>query len=58
MMLHWSEREGELTIAARTGDFDGMVKSRQLHIVFISESGRQSCRAIYNGEEMRLRPAD
>ena len=56
--LNWSELDGELTIAARAGDFDGMVKSRQLHIVFISESGRKSSSVVYNGEEMRVRPAD
>jgi alpha-D-xyloside xylohydrolase len=56
-MLRWSEREGELTIAARAGEFDGMVKSRQLDIVFISESGRESCSVVYHGEEIRVRPA-
>jgi hypothetical protein len=57
-MLRWSELDGELTIAARAGDFEGMVTSRQLHIAFISESGRKSCSVVYNGEEMRVRPAN
>jgi alpha-D-xyloside xylohydrolase len=56
VLLRWSEPDGELTITARVGDFDGMVKSRQLNIVFISESGRKSCSVVYNGEEIRVRP--
>jgi alpha-D-xyloside xylohydrolase len=58
VMLHWSELDGELIIAARAGDFEGMVTSREWHIVFISESGRKSCRVVYNGEEIRVRPAN
>ena len=58
VMLRWSELDGELTIAARAGDFDGMVTSRQMHIVFVSESGRKSCSVVYNGEEIRVRPAN
>ena len=57
-MLRWSELDGELIIAARAGDFDGMVTSRQMHIVFVSESGRKSCSVVYNGEEIRVRPAN
>ncbi len=58
VMLRWSELDGELIVAARAGDFDGMVTSRQLHIVFISESGRKSSSVVYNGAEIRVRPAD
>jgi hypothetical protein len=58
MMLRWSELDSELIIASRAGDFDGMVTSRQLHIVFISESGRKSSSVVYNGEEIRVRPAN
>ena len=58
VMLRWSELDGELIITARAGDFDGMVTSRQLHIVFISQSGRKSCSVVYNGDEIRVRPAD
>ena len=58
VMLRWSELDGELTIAARAGEFDGMVQSRQLHIVFISESGRKSSSVVYTGEEVRVRPTD
>jgi alpha-D-xyloside xylohydrolase len=58
VMLRWSEIDGELIIAARVGDFDGMVTSRQLHIVFISESGRKSRSVVYDGEEIRVRLAD
>ncbi len=57
-MLHWDEFDGELTIAARVGGFDGMVTSREFRIVFISRSGRTSCSVVYNGEEMRVRPGD
>jgi len=56
--LRWSELDGELIIAKRAGGFDGMATSRQLHIVFISESGRRPCSVVYNGEETRVRPAD
>ncbi len=56
VMLRWSELDGELTIAARAGEFDEMVKSRQWHIVFISESGRKSCSVVYEGEAIRVRP--
>jgi alpha-D-xyloside xylohydrolase len=56
VMMRWSERDGELVVAARAGDFDGMVTSRQLHIVFISESGRKSSSVVYNGEKIRVRP--
>jgi alpha-D-xyloside xylohydrolase len=58
VMLRWSELDGELIVAARAGDFDGMVTWRQLRIVFISQSGRKSCSVVYNGEEIRVRPAD
>jgi len=58
VMLRWSELDGELIIAARAGDFEGMVTSRQLHIVFISESGRTSCSVVYNGDETRVRPSN
>src|ERR1039457_1324471 len=58
VMLRWSELDGELIIAARAGDFEGMVTSRQMNIVFISESGRKSRSVVYNGEEIRVRPAD
>jgi alpha-D-xyloside xylohydrolase len=56
VMLNWSELNGELTIAARVGDFDGMAASREFRIVFISESGRSLCSAVYNGAEIRMRP--
>jgi alpha-D-xyloside xylohydrolase len=58
VMLRWSELDGELIIAGRAGDFEGMVTSRQLHVVFISESGRKSCSVVYNGEEIHVRPAN
>jgi alpha-D-xyloside xylohydrolase len=58
VMLRWSELDGELIIAARAGEFEGMVRSRPLHIVFISENGRRSCSVVYTGEEIRVRPAD
>jgi alpha-D-xyloside xylohydrolase len=58
VMLRWNELDGELTVAARAGDFDGMVTSRQWNIVFISASGRESCSVVYNGERIRVRPAD
>jgi alpha-D-xyloside xylohydrolase len=58
VMLRWSELDGELTIAARAGEFDGMVKSRQFDIAFISKNGRKSCSVVYSGDEMRVRPAD
>jgi alpha-D-xyloside xylohydrolase len=58
VMLRWNELDGELTVAARAGDFDGMVTSRQWNIVFISASGRESCGVVYNGERIRVRPAD
>jgi hypothetical protein len=57
-MLNWDEFDGELTIAARIGNFDGMVTSREFRIVFISKSGRKSCNVVYNGEEIRVRPRD
>jgi alpha-D-xyloside xylohydrolase len=58
VMLNWDEFDGELTIAARIGNFDGMVTSREFRIVFISKSGRKSCNVVYNGEEIRVRPRD
>ena len=58
VMLNWSELNGELTIAARVGDFDGMPASREFRIVFISESGRSLCSAVYNGAEIRMRPGE
>jgi alpha-D-xyloside xylohydrolase len=56
VMLRWSESRGELTIAARAGDFDGMVKSREFRIAFISRSGRRWCKVVYEGAEIRVRP--
>jgi alpha-D-xyloside xylohydrolase len=56
VMLRWDEARGELIVAARTGEFDGMVTSREFHIVFISESGREWCNVVYRGEEIRVRP--
>ena len=56
VMLHWGEFDSELTIGARQGQFDGMVRSREFHIVFFSRSGRTSCDVVYNGEEIRMRP--
>src|ERR1017187_1996895 len=38
VMLRWSELDGELIIAERAGDFEGIVTSRQLHIVFIPKA--------------------
>jgi alpha-D-xyloside xylohydrolase len=58
VLLRWSEDSGELIIAAREGDFDGMVKSREFRIVFISENGRQSRTVVYSGEEIRVRPGN
>jgi alpha-D-xyloside xylohydrolase len=56
----WPKNEGfgELVIAARTGDFDGMAVSRAFHIAFISRTGRKSCSLQYTGEELRVRPAE
>jgi alpha-D-xyloside xylohydrolase len=54
--LRWDEARGELIVAARTGEFDGMVTSREFHIVFISDSGREWCNVVYRGEEIRVRP--
>jgi alpha-D-xyloside xylohydrolase len=54
--LRWTEDSGELIIAACEGDFDGMVKSREFRIAFISACGRQSRTVVYSGEEIRVRP--
>jgi alpha-D-xyloside xylohydrolase len=54
--MRWMEAAGELVISARAGDFDGLVKSREFRIVFISGAGRQSRAVVYNGEEIRVRP--
>jgi alpha-D-xyloside xylohydrolase len=56
VMLNWDEFDGELTIAAQLGNFDGMATSREFRIVFISKSGRKSCNVVYNGDEIRVRP--
>ena len=56
VMLRWSELDGELTIAARAGEFAGMPASREFQIVFISASGRERCTVVYCGEEIRVRP--
>ena len=53
--LQWNEAAGELIIGAREGDFEGLVKSREFHIVFISAGGRQSRKVVYSGEEIRVR---
>jgi len=58
VMLHWDDFEGELTIAARSGDFDGMVKSREFRIVLISQSGREVHTVTYRGQEIRVRPGN
>jgi alpha-D-xyloside xylohydrolase len=58
VMLQWNEGAGELIIGAREGDFEGLVKSREFHIVFISAGGRQSRTLVYSGEEIRARPAN
>ena len=56
VLLRWSELDGELIVAARSGEFDGMAASREFHIVFISDSGREWCNVVYRGEEIRVRP--
>jgi alpha-D-xyloside xylohydrolase len=58
VMLRWSEDSGELTIGARAGEFDGLVKSREFRVVFISGGGRQSRTVVYSGEEIRVRPGN
>ncbi len=58
VMLRWNEAGNELTIAARQGDFDGMVESREFRLVFISNSGRESCSVIYTGQEIRVCPGE
>lgn len=58
VMLRWNELEGELTIGARNGGFDGLVTSREFRIVFVSEGGRKFRSVSYSGEAVRVRPPD
>ncbi len=55
VMLRWTEGSGELVIAAREGEFDGLVKSREFRVVFISAGGREERTVAYSGDEIRLR---
>lgn len=54
--LAWNEAREELVIAARRGEFHGMVKSRHYRLIFISEKGRREMEIIYSGEEIKLNP--
>ncbi len=53
--LRWSESEGELTIGARQGCFDGMVQEREYNIIFISTAGRSTFNLRYKGEAITVR---
>jgi alpha-D-xyloside xylohydrolase len=52
--LTWNEVRGELVISERTGSFNGMVKSRELQLVFISEQGRDTKQVLYTGQEIKV----
>jgi alpha-D-xyloside xylohydrolase len=55
--LAWFEARNELVISARTGEFDGMVESRQWRLIFISETGRRETEVNYSGLELKLNPS-
>lgn len=54
IQIVWHDARSELVISARSGAFDGMVKSRQFRLVFISENGRVEKEITYSGEEITL----
>jgi alpha-D-xyloside xylohydrolase len=35
--LRWDERSGTLSVGERTGSFPGMLKTRELRVVFVSK---------------------
>ncbi|HQE35316.1 MAG TPA: DUF5110 domain-containing protein, partial [Flavobacterium alvei] len=51
----WDETTKKLTIDERKGTFDGMLKSRNFKIVFISSEKKSVVKTIsYNGKAVKL----
>jgi alpha-D-xyloside xylohydrolase len=53
--LTWDEKRGELRLGKRSGRFEGMVKDRELELVFISNRRRQRKKLVYKGDEIRVK---
>ncbi len=61
--FHYHETEATLTIGARTGDFDGMLKNRTFEIVWITQSHKKSMDFMakpditveYSGQEISVK---
>lgn len=51
----WNEALGELTFAARTGSFPGMIVKREFHVMFYAPQSRREYVFRYDGTEHRIR---